>query len=143
VNIFNSSCPRNNAGSFLAANRFPSAAAGRRATILQSPPIIAGLPSAVAWSHPTAEGIPSTADFAGKQAVQRKDAEEPGRGQCHDLECGDVSPHPWRDISRRFKARTCPRSPNSGIASMRSRLFLCAFMPLRLCVGKLTPNSQQ
>jgi hypothetical protein len=26
---------------------------------------------------------------------------------------------------------------------MRSRLFLCAFMPLRLCVGKLTPNSQQ
>ena len=53
--------------------RLPSVASGHHATNLQSPPINAGLPSAVAWSHPTVEGVPSTAEFAEKQAVQRKD----------------------------------------------------------------------
>jgi len=38
----------------------PSVVAGRRATILQPPSIIAGTPSAVAWSHPTAEGVPAS-----------------------------------------------------------------------------------
>jgi len=56
--------------------RFLSVARGHHATILQPLPIHAGLPSAAAWSHPTAEGDPSTAEFARKQAVQRKDAKE-------------------------------------------------------------------
>ena len=70
---------RISAGSSVAVNQSPSAASGHHAAILQPPPIIAGLPSAVAWSHPTAEGVPSTAEFAGKQAVQRKDAKEQRR----------------------------------------------------------------
>jgi hypothetical protein len=48
---------------FFAGNPSSSFAAGHRATILHTPPIIAGLPSAVAWSHPTAEGVPSTMEF--------------------------------------------------------------------------------
>jgi len=51
--------PRRSARGSLAKEMHPSVVAGRRATILQPPSIIAGLPSAVAWSHPTAEGVPS------------------------------------------------------------------------------------
>ena len=51
--------PRGSARGSLAKEMLSPVVAGRRATILQSPSIIAGLPSAVAWSHPTAEGVPS------------------------------------------------------------------------------------
>ena len=79
--------------------RLPSVARGHHATIFQSPPIIAGHPSAVAWSHPTAEGVPSTAEFAGKPAVQRKDAARRSRLRdgadanppCHRIVSGGVS----------------------------------------------------
>jgi len=58
---FKSICSaRRNARGSLAKERHPSVVAGRRATILQPPSIIAGLPSAVAWSHPTAEEVPTS-----------------------------------------------------------------------------------
>jgi len=50
----------NSAGSSFAKNQSLSVVAGRCATILQPPSIIAGLPSAVAWSHPKAEGVPTS-----------------------------------------------------------------------------------
>jgi len=52
--------PHGSARGSLVKEKLSPVVAGRRATILQPPSIIAGLPSAVAWSHPTAEGVSST-----------------------------------------------------------------------------------
>lgn len=65
---------------FFAGNASSSVAAGHRATILHTPPIIAGLPSAVAWPHPTAEGVSST---IAQSHRDRDDARRPPRNISH------------------------------------------------------------
>ena len=65
---------------FFAGNASSSVAAGHRATILHTQPIIAGLPSAVAWSHPTAEGVSST---IAQSHRDRDDARRPPRNISH------------------------------------------------------------
>jgi len=67
----------NSAGSSFAKNQSLSVVAGRCATILQPPSIIAGLPSAVAWSHPTAEGVPTSRPA--RRPMERC-CQHPGRG---------------------------------------------------------------
>ena len=124
MNLANSNFqPCDGAGISLATDKLPSVGAMRRATILQPPPIIAGLPSAVAWSHPTAEGVPSTAEFAGKQTDQRQGAKRQRRqvgGTKFDGRPGNAG---------------APQTELLQIVGKEGQ-NVCAFAPLRLCVEK-------